>query len=172
MLRASHLSPQAQFLSLRWPGNLPDELGRSFPLNKSSFRCTQSVPLPMPHWRPAAAQSHVALAEGSRYIGSIRVVSTPPHPAPRQLNQRLGKAENVEKGAAPACSHQDQHLPGPYQPIHQIQTEVGSPFSYTRARTHTCTHAFAHIHRCTHAMYRRHTLARAHALFHSHQDRF
>lgn len=98
VLRASHLSPQAQFLSLRWPGNLPDELGRPFPLNKSSFRCTQSVPLPMPHWRPAVAQSHVALAERSRYTGSIRVVSTPPPPPPTIESEIRQSRECGERG--------------------------------------------------------------------------
>lgn len=67
MLRASNTFLEAQFLSLRWPGNLSGELGRPFPLNKRLLGSPSLAPSQQCPAGDQRAQSRVALAEGSSY---------------------------------------------------------------------------------------------------------
>lgn len=156
-LRASNTSLEAQVQSRRQLGDPSDELETPFPPNKI-FKVHLVCPpphCPDGYWRLAVAP--MALAEGDQQRKHQSGFSTP------ELNQRSGKAEDMEKRATPTYPHQGQRLHSPHNPF---------TFSYTHKYTCLCTHPQVHpcyvqatgIHTRTHA----HT----HTLFHTHQDRF
>lgn len=147
-LRASNTSLEAQVQSRQWLGDPSDELERPFPPNQI-FKVHPACPpphCPDGYWRLAGAP--VALAEGNQQRKHQSGFSTP------ELNQRSGKAEDMEKRATPTHPHQGQCLHNPQTLLHSL--------------TRTDTRAFAHIHRCTHAMYRPHAHTHARTRTHTH----